>query len=93
LGATFHAPDVSDSSLSSAGRKLSAVNKNVDSLIRVLQRMEALGVRSRQEIKAHEMPLEALRAALNADFPEAVFQRERADPKSFADHPAKQTKH
>jgi hypothetical protein len=55
------------------------VNKNVDALIRVLQRMEALGVRSRQEMKGHEMRLEEIRAALNADFTEAMLVRESAD--------------
>jgi hypothetical protein len=54
-------------------------NKNVDALIRVLRRIEALGVRSRQEMKAHEMRLEEVRAALNADFTEAMRVRERAD--------------
>jgi hypothetical protein len=54
-------------------------NKNVDSLIRVLQRMDALGIRSRQELKAHEVRLEELRAAVNADFTETMTVRERAD--------------
>ena len=54
-------------------------NKNVDALIRVLQRMEALGVRSRQEMKVHEIRLEEIRAGLNADFTEAMLVRERAD--------------
>jgi len=54
-------------------------NKNVDALIRVLQRMEALGVRSRREMKVHEMRLEEIRAALNADFTEAMLVRESAD--------------
>jgi len=43
-------------------------NKNVDSLIRVLQRMDALGIRSRQEMKVYEVRLEELRAVVNADF-------------------------
>jgi hypothetical protein len=55
------------------------VNKNVDALIRVLQRMEALGVRSRQEMKAHEIRLEEIRARLNAEFMEAMLVRESAD--------------
>jgi len=54
-------------------------NKNVDALIRVLQRMEALGVRTKQEMKVHEIRLEEIRAALNADFTEAMLTRERAD--------------
>lgn len=55
------------------------MNKNVDALIRVLQRMEALGVRSRQEMKAHEIRLEEIRARLNAEFMEAMLVRESAD--------------
>lgn len=54
-------------------------NKNVDALIRVLQRMEALGVRSSQEIKVHEMRLEEIRAEVNADYTEMMTGRERAD--------------
>jgi hypothetical protein len=54
-------------------------NKNVDALIRVLQRMEALGILPQQTIKAHEVRLEEIRAALNADFAEAMATRERVD--------------
>ncbi|MGB7281337.1 MAG: hypothetical protein WBE13_03660 [Candidatus Acidiferrum sp.] len=54
-------------------------NKNVDALIRVLQRMEALGILTRQAMKAHELRLEEIRSALNADFSEAMFVRERGD--------------
>jgi len=54
-------------------------NKNVDTLIRVLQRMEMLGIQSKEEIKVHELRLEEIRAALNADFSEAMFVRERGD--------------
>jgi hypothetical protein len=58
-------------------------NKNVDALIRVLQRMEALGVRSRQEMKVHEIRLEEIRAGLNADFSAAMATRERDDQSRF----------
>ena len=54
-------------------------NKNVDALIRVLQRMEMLGIQSKEEIKVHEVHLEEIRAALNADFTEAMLIRERTD--------------
>jgi hypothetical protein len=54
-------------------------NKNVDSLIRVLQRMDALGILPRQDLNAHEVRLEELRAAVNADFTETMTMRERAD--------------
>jgi hypothetical protein len=43
-------------------------NKSVDSLVRVLQRMEALGIWSGQEMTAHEVQLEELRATVNAEF-------------------------
>lgn len=54
-------------------------NKNVDALVRVLQRMEVLGVRSSQEMRVHEIRLEEIRAALNSDFAETMLARERAD--------------
>jgi hypothetical protein len=54
-------------------------NKNVDALIRVLQRMEMLGIHSKEEMKVHELRLEEIRSALNADFAEAMFARERSD--------------
>jgi len=54
-------------------------NKNVDALIRVLQRMEALDIRPQQKMKVYEVRLEEIRAALNADFAEAMLARERAD--------------
>lgn len=54
-------------------------NENVDALIRVLQRMEALGILPKQAIKAHELRLEEIRATLNADFTEVMGTRERVD--------------
>ena len=54
-------------------------NRDVDRLIRVLQRLESFGIRPKQEMKAYEVRLEEIRAALNADFAEAVATRERAD--------------
>jgi hypothetical protein len=54
-------------------------NKNVDALIRVVQRMEALGILPKQATTARELRLEEIRAALNADFAEAMFARERSD--------------
>jgi hypothetical protein len=54
-------------------------NRNVDQLIRVLQRMETLLVLPKQEMKAYEVRLEEIRAALNADFTEAMATRERSD--------------
>ncbi len=54
-------------------------NRNVDRLIRVLQRMEPFSIRPKQEMKAYEVRLEEIRAALNADFTEAMATRERSD--------------
>jgi hypothetical protein len=54
-------------------------NRSVDRLVRVLQRMEPFGIRSKQEMKAYEVRLEEIRAGLNADFTEAMIARERGD--------------
>ena len=54
-------------------------NRNVDRLIRVLQRMETLSIRPKQEMRAFEVRLEEIRAALNADFTQATATRERSD--------------
>jgi len=54
-------------------------NRNVDRLIRILQRMETFSIRPKQEMKAYEVRLEEIRAALNADFTEAMATRERTD--------------
>jgi len=54
-------------------------NKNLDSLIRVLQRVELLGICPKQLLKQHETRLEELRAALNADLLDAPLTQETAD--------------
>ena len=54
-------------------------SRNVDRLIRVLQRMETFSIRPKQEMKAYEVRLEEIRTALNADFTEAMATRERSD--------------
>jgi hypothetical protein len=54
-------------------------NRSVDRLIRVLQRMETLSIRPKQEMKAYEVRLEEIRAALNADFAQTMATRERSD--------------
>ena len=54
-------------------------NRNVDRLIRILQRMETFSIRPKQDMKAYEVRLEEIRAALNADFTEAMATRERSD--------------
>jgi hypothetical protein len=55
------------------------LNQNVDRLVRVLQRLESLSIRPKQELKAYEVWLEEIRAGLNADFTQAMAIRERAD--------------
>jgi hypothetical protein len=54
-------------------------NKNVDSLVRVLQRMEALGIWSKQEMAHYEARLEEHRASFNACFAETIAAKERLD--------------
>lgn len=54
-------------------------NRNLDGLIRVLQRLEPLSIRPKQEMKAYEVRLKEIRAGLNADFAEAMATRERND--------------
>jgi hypothetical protein len=81
------------------------LNKNMDSLVRVLQRMQALGIWSRQEMTAYEVRLEELRASVNADFTGRTAVNERVDRDRFetqrlavelnhssAEHAVKQTK-
>lgn len=52
-------------------------NRTLDSLIRVLQRLDIVLTRPEQEIKSYEVRLEEIRAGLNADFAEAIAKRER----------------
>lgn len=54
-------------------------NRNVDRLLRVLQGMETFLIRSKEQMKAYEVRLEEIRAALNADFIAAMATREGAD--------------
>ena len=56
-------------------------NRNVDRLVRVLQRLESFSIRPKQKLKAYQVRLEEIRAVLNADFSEAMAARERADEK------------
>jgi hypothetical protein len=52
-------------------------NKNIDSLIRVLQRIELLGFCPKRFLKTHEIHLEALRAGLNSDLLQAMLSQEQ----------------
>ena len=54
-------------------------NRNIDGLIRVLQRLEPFSIRSKRELQAYEVRLEEIRAGLNSDFAEAMATRERSD--------------
>ena len=54
-------------------------NKNVDSLIRVLERVEALPIVPAQALKECEIRLEELRSALNVRILETMLAREQTD--------------
>ena len=58
-------------------------NKNIDSLVRAMQRIELLGVCSGHLLKTHETRLQEIRASLNADLLEAILTQERADEARF----------
>jgi hypothetical protein len=59
-------------------------SREIDRLVRVLQRMEVLSIRPKQELKAYEVRLEEIRAGLNSDFT-AYFQwaTKKVDPHCF----------
>ena len=54
-------------------------NRGVDRLVRVLQRLEAAAVATKEEMKAYEVRLEEIRAGLNAHFADSIGKRERED--------------
>lgn len=54
-------------------------NKNIDSLIRVLQRLDAMPILPGQTLKEYEIRLEELRSALNVGILEATLAREQID--------------
>jgi len=58
-------------------------NKNVDSLIRVLQRIELLGISPKQLLQMHQTRLDELRSAFNADLLEALLTQEQANEERF----------
>ena len=59
-------------------------NKNVDSLLRVLQRLEALHIVPRQTLKECEIRLEELRTGLNVRILESMLTREQTDHLRFS---------
>jgi hypothetical protein len=54
-------------------------NRGMDRLVRVLQRLEAAAICTKQEMKAYEVRLEEIRARLNMEFAEMMVKRERED--------------
>jgi len=54
-------------------------NKNFDASLRVLQRIETLGICTSELLKAHQTRLEQLRTALNLDVLRAILTQERID--------------
>jgi hypothetical protein len=54
-------------------------NKNMDSQIRVLQRIEILAALPKSALKRYEVQLEELRASLNSDLLDAILTQERTD--------------
>jgi hypothetical protein len=63
-------------------------NRDIDPLVRVLQRLEPFSILVKQEMKLYEVRLEEIRATFNADFAEAMATRERVDERRFKRHRA-----
>jgi hypothetical protein len=59
-------------------------NKNVDSLPRVLQRLDALGILPGRTLKDYEIRLEELRSGLNMRILEILLTREQTDHWRFS---------
>jgi hypothetical protein len=59
-------------------------NRNIDSLIRVLQRLKALGILPGQPLKDYEIRLEELRSGLNMRILEIMLTREQTDHWRFS---------
>ena len=59
-------------------------NKNVDSLLRVLQRLRAFRILPEQTLKECEIRLEELRSAFNVVILEAMLAREQTDHWRFS---------
>ncbi len=58
---------------------LGVLNRNVDEMIRLVQRATDAGIWTLHEATRHAARLESLRAKLNADFSELMVLRERAN--------------
>jgi hypothetical protein len=59
-------------------------NKNIDSLIRVLQRMEGLRALPGQTLRDYEVRLEEIRSALNVGSLEGMLMREQVEQWRFS---------
>ena len=59
--------------------ELGLLNRNVDEMIRLVQRATDAGLWTHQEATRHEARLESLRAKLNIDFRELMALRERSN--------------
>lgn len=59
--------------------QLELLNKNVDEMIRLVQRATDAGIWTLHEATRHAARLELLRGKLNADFSELMVLRERAN--------------
>lgn len=59
--------------------ELYAWNKNVDSLLCVLQRMQALRILQGQSLKEYEIRIEEVRSILNITILETILTREQTD--------------
>jgi hypothetical protein len=59
--------------------ELGLLNRNVDEMIRLLQRATDAGIRTPEEATRHTARIELLGAKLNADFKELMALRERAN--------------
>ena len=63
--------------------ELVLVNRNVDEMIRLVQRATDAGIWTRQEATRHEARLDLLRAKLNTDFAELISAKERFEQHRF----------
>lgn len=61
-------------------------NRDIDQLIRVLQRLEPFSIRPQHEMKLYEVQLEEIRAKFNADFAEVMATRERVEESRLKGH-------
>ncbi len=61
-------------------------NRDVDQLVRVLQRLEPFSILPKQEMKLYEVRLKEIRPKFNADCAETMATRERVDESRLKSH-------